>query len=385
MYPVMRRSATSPCRSSSSPSGSVGLGVERERGRHPGRRREHVRADDEHRDAGALVRVLDEVVGLGQVRGAGRPVDERLDQPQLDQHLGPLVRRRRFLQRAPQQQRPRSPRLRGPSPSAPRRGAPRPSPRSPRRGASRRWAATASAAAPCSCSRRAARSWCSARSAAGRSPYTASRTSGWTNASGAGPCRISPRLSVSSAAAASSSGSRASAATVGSPASSPEHGDRARHGRDRRSASGAAAASPGTTRRASPPRARCRRGTRRDARPRPPARAAAGAAAAGCRTSSGGRRRRRTSAPSPRRSRTSVSGRLGDSGRGRSTVTDGSRAISASSASSGCCSPVRTRHDDQHRQALEPLDEVGEEAERGAVAPLDVVDADHAAARRRRG
>ena len=33
------------------------------------------------------------------------------------------------------------------------------------------------------------------------------------------------------------------------------------------------------------------------------------------------------------------------------------------------------REDDQHGQALEPLDEVGEEAERCAVTPLHVVDA----------
>ena len=48
-----------------------------------------------------------------------------------------------------------------------------------------------------------------------------------------------------------------------------------------------------------------------------------------------------------------------------------------SSSSSGGRSPVAHRGHDQHRHAVEPAGEVGEEAQRGGVAPLQVVDGEH--------
>ena len=61
-------------------------------------------AGDDHPDPGTLPVVVEQRVGLGQVSGARRSVDQGLDQPQLDQHGGPLVARHRLLQRPPQQQ-----------------------------------------------------------------------------------------------------------------------------------------------------------------------------------------------------------------------------------------------------------------------------------------
>ena len=63
-----------------------------------------------------------------------------------------------------------------------------------------------------------------------------------------------------------------------------------------------------------------------------------------------------------------------DSGPGRTWAVAGSLAISASSAASVGGSPVRTRRGDEHRLALEPPHQVGEEAQRRAVAPVQVVD-----------
>ena len=116
------------------------------------------------------------------------------------------------------------------------------------------------------------------------------------------------------------------------------------------------------------------RGVGLDAR-RSRARSGAGGRAAGCRRWScgrprgtRGRARRRAGARRARRPPPRTAGRAA---RGRSA---GSLAISASSAASVGASPVRTRRGDEHGLALQPAHEVGEEAQRRAVAPVQVVD-----------
>ena len=106
MYPDMRRSATSPCRSSSRlPTGSVKIASASSAkavATPGGDANTWVRTTSMAMRARSL-RVLDKFVGLGQVRGTGGPVDERLDQPELDEHLRAHVRRRRFVEGTAQQ------------------------------------------------------------------------------------------------------------------------------------------------------------------------------------------------------------------------------------------------------------------------------------------
>ena len=80
------------------------------------------------------------------------------------------------------------------------------------------------------------------------------------------------------------------------------------------------------------------------------------------------------SASSPSSARTSAATAAAPSGPGRSGVAAGSWTISASSAGSVPGSPVRSVAADEHGRAVEPPGEVGEEAQRRPVAPVQVVD-----------
>ncbi len=80
------------------------------------------------------------------------------------------------------------------------------------------------------------------------------------------------------------------------------------------------------------------------------------------------------SASSPRRSRTSAATASALSGPGRSGCVAGSWTISASSAGIGPRLRRAQRRGDQHRRAVEPPREVGEEAQRRPVRPVEVVD-----------
>ena len=104
MRPVMRCRATRPCRSSSRSGGTAAAARARELGRDAGRGDEDVGAGDDHADPGALASSSSSVVGLGQVGRARGPVDQGLDQTQLDEHVGAVVARHRLLERPPQEQ-----------------------------------------------------------------------------------------------------------------------------------------------------------------------------------------------------------------------------------------------------------------------------------------
>ena len=80
---------------------------------------------------------------------------------------------------------------------------------------------------------------------------------------------------------------------------------------------------------------------------------------------------------SPSRSRTSRATAASLSAPGRSTVTAGSAANSASSCPVLALLGVARGHDQQHRQVLDPAREVAEERDRARVDPVQVVDDQH--------
>ena len=307
--------------------------------------------------------------------GGGGPPGPRLRHPELEQDAGaPLVGDRLREHRGSDRSR-RCRRRRSPAATWAARSSTSVAHSSPTGGAARSWAATRSGAAPASCISRAARAWASSRSPGGTSSTIASRTSGWANSSGVRAARIPTRDSAPVRVgdgvrlAAREPGDRRDVAAVAE--------DRDRAGDLRRLLR--QPAQPGDDRPRDRPRPEV--GDRRRRRARSASGPRARRALRVCWSSSGlppdARRQASLNSASPGRSkRRSISAPMPSCDSGRGLIDDARRL--------GRDARDQRRVDARLGRALpgqqadpgavEPVRQVGEEAERRPIAPLEVVD-----------